>query len=139
MGLHFCQFSDVASTQYLRTNIPNMYNLDDLETYFDSTYVSRCLRLTVRSVGNQLNLVRRMMRSAAQFHQTCGIERQRGNVGQPRAHQQRVRETEQRLRTSGWSQAIRRYGPYHEHYSRMKSWSPLTYFKMHRGNRPPRE
>ena len=53
--------------QYLRTNILNINELDDLVTYFDSTYVSGCLRSTARTVGNQHNLVLRMTRSAAQF------------------------------------------------------------------------
>jgi len=90
-GLAFLQVSDVSDgLQYLRTNIPNINDLDDLVTYFDRTSVSGCLRSTARSVGNQLNLVLRMTRPAVySFHQTC--ERQRGNVGQPRAHQQRVR------------------------------------------------
>jgi len=62
------EFNHVAAgMQCLRTNIPNINDLDDLVTYFDSTYVSGCLRSTARTVGNQHNLVLRMTRSAAQF------------------------------------------------------------------------
>jgi len=67
-GLAFLPVSDAAAgMQYLRTNIPNINDLDDLVTYFDSTSVSGCLRSTARSVCNQINLVLRITRSAAQF------------------------------------------------------------------------